>query len=125
MFAVNSGKLTDRFVGMLPQDQLQNFLVRVVTGYGDRVQAADISDSQLKELTTKISFLAGLGSFNVKKKEKLNSMIDEALNMDGGMDQSSGALSAAIQTALLYIENASKDVRVRDKLVTGHVYCTL
>jgi len=38
VFAVNAGKLTDRFVGMLPQDQLQQFLVRVVTGYGNRVQ---------------------------------------------------------------------------------------
>ena len=68
---MNNGKLTDRFVGMLPQDQLQNFMVRVVTGYGERIQA-DISDGELRDLTTKISFLAGLGSFNVKKKEKLN-----------------------------------------------------
>ena len=36
-----------RFVGMLPQDQLQQFIVRAVTGYGDRVQA-DVNDALLK-----------------------------------------------------------------------------
>lgn len=28
VFAVNNGKITDRFLGMLPSDQLQQFLVR-------------------------------------------------------------------------------------------------
>jgi hypothetical protein len=32
---------------MLPQDQLQQFIVRAVTGYGDRVQG-DVNDALLK-----------------------------------------------------------------------------
>jgi hypothetical protein len=36
-----------RFIGMLPQDQLQQFIVRAVTGYGDRVQG-DVNDALLK-----------------------------------------------------------------------------
>ena len=54
VFAVSAGKLTDRFVGMLPQDQLQQFLVRVVTGYGNRVQGGntyrDLSNLPLSNL---------------------------------------------------------------------------
>ena len=96
---------------MLPQDQLQQFLVRVVTGFGERVQGKDITEAQLAEITHKVSFLAGLGSFSTAKKSKLNAMVDAALALEGGIDVDSGALSPAIQTALLYIDNASKDVR--------------
>ena len=41
---------TCRFVGMLPQDQLQQFIVRAVTGHGERVQG-DVNDAMLKVLT--------------------------------------------------------------------------
>ena len=97
---------------MLPQDQLQQFLVRVVTGFGERAQGKDsLSDAQLVEITRKVSFLAGLGSFSSAKKSKLNAMVDAALALEGGIDVASGALSPAVHTALLYIDNASKDVR--------------
>jgi hypothetical protein len=32
---------------MLPQDQLQQFIVRAVTGYGNRIQA-DVNDATMK-----------------------------------------------------------------------------
>ena len=32
VFAINSGKVLDRFIGMLPTEQLQQFLVRSITG---------------------------------------------------------------------------------------------
>ena len=96
---------------MLPQDQLQQFLVRVVTGVGERVQGKDISDTQLAEITHKVGFLAGLGSFSTAKKSRLHALVDAALGLEGGIDQASGVLSPAVHTALLYIDNASKDVR--------------
>ena len=96
---------------MLPQDQLQQFLVRVVTGFGERVQGKDITETQLAEITRKVSFLAGLGSFSSAKKSKLHAMVDAALGLEGGIDTASGTLSPAVHTALLYIDNASKDVR--------------
>ena len=43
---------------MLPSDQLQQFLVRAVTGFGDRVQQ-ELTDKDYQELTAKISNLAG------------------------------------------------------------------
>ena len=51
---------------MLPQDQLQQFIVRAVTGHGDRVQS-DCNDAMMKEATQKISIMAGLATFNFKK----------------------------------------------------------
>ena len=36
-----------RFLGMLPQDQLQQFIVRAVTGYGERIQA-EANDATMK-----------------------------------------------------------------------------
>ena len=40
--------------------------------------------------------------------------VDSALELDGGMDPDTGMLSSHVQTALKYIDNASKDVRVSD-----------
>jgi len=73
--------------------------------------AGDISDSQLDELTNKIGFLAGLGSFSPAKKQKLHGLVDEALGLEAGMDATSGALSVGVQTALQYIDKAAQDVR--------------
>ena len=47
-----------RFVGMLPSEQLQQFLVRAVTGFGERVQQ-ELTDKDYDDLTSKISNLAG------------------------------------------------------------------
>lgn len=48
-----------RFVGMLPQDQLQQFIVRAVTGYGERVQG-DVNDALLKVRSCSNSHLKAL-----------------------------------------------------------------
>jgi hypothetical protein len=47
------------------------------------------------------------------QKQKLNGWVDAALDMAGGMEPGSGSLPVSVQTVLLYIDNASKDVRVR------------
>ena len=60
VFAVNKGKVTDRFVGMLPQDQLQTFIVRVVTGFGERVQADQTTEEELQQLSQKLAIFAGV-----------------------------------------------------------------
>ena len=48
------------------------------------------------------------------QKQKLNLWVDSALELEGGMDPDTGMLSSYVQTALKYIDNASKDVRVSD-----------
>ena len=111
VFSVNSGKFTDRFVGMLPQEQLQQFLVRCVTGFGERVQADEISDDDLMESTRKLSSLAGLASISFKKREKILSLVDETVAMEGVIDPETRAMTPNLKVALLYISNAAKDVR--------------
>ena len=67
VFAVNAGSFSDKFVGMLPQDQLQNFLVRCVTGFGERVQS-EVTESELVETTEKANQFAGLASLSFKNR---------------------------------------------------------
>jgi hypothetical protein len=45
---------------MLPSEQLQQYLVRAVTGFGERVQGKDVSEQELQDASAKISTLAGL-----------------------------------------------------------------
>jgi hypothetical protein len=54
--------LVHRFVGMLPQEQLQTYLVRAVTGVGARVQPSEDSEEQFAEASQKLSLLAGTGN---------------------------------------------------------------
>ena len=58
VFGVSNGRLNDRFLGMLPGEQIQQFLVRLVTGYGERVQS-ELSEAELSDLTFKVSNYAG------------------------------------------------------------------
>ena len=44
---------------MLPQEQLQQFLVRAVTGFGERVQAQEVTEAGLAETTSAVRLLAG------------------------------------------------------------------
>ena len=111
VFSVNKGKFTDRFVGMLPQEQLQQFLVRCVTGFGERVQADEVSDDDLLESTRKLSSLAGLSSISFKKREKILSLVDQTIAMEGAVDPETGAMTPNLKVALLYISNAAGDVR--------------
>ena len=133
VFAIDKGRFTDRFVGMLPTDQLQNFLVRLVTGFGDRVQKDDITVAMLDEYTTSITNMIGSSSISFKKKEKLYKLVEEVMNMHDAYQSTSSqddvntlsssqsastassksnSLSEGVKTALLYINNCKKDIRV-------------
>lgn len=48
-----------RFVGMLPREQLQKYLVRAITGTGERVQGQDISQQALEQTGEQVASLAG------------------------------------------------------------------
>jgi len=109
VFSVNNGKFTDRFVGMLPQEQLQAFLVRAVTGYGKRVQS-DVSDTDLRDATNRVASVAGLASVSFKAREKLRTLVDDAMALQGAVE-TDGSMSAGAKTAILYINNAAKSVR--------------
>ena len=111
MFAVNKGKFTDRFVGGLPQDELQTFIVRLITGFGERVQGDQISDVELSALTAKVANFAGLTSLSFKKLAKLKSLVDEALESEDAFDDA-GNPSEGVATALKFIRNANSDIRV-------------
>jgi hypothetical protein len=116
VFSVANGKFTDRFVGMLPQEQLQQYLVRAVTGYGARVQGAELTEQDLIDATTRMGSVAGLAAISFKAREKLRTMVDEAMDLPGGLttvesDSGKVAMSAGVKTALAYINNAAKSVR--------------
>ena len=110
VFSVKNGKFNDRFVGMLPQEELQQFLVRSVTGFGDRVQGADVSEQDLRDATARIGSVAGLAAISFKAREKLRTLVDETMAMPGSMAED-GSVEVGVKTALLYINNAAKDVR--------------
>ncbi len=108
---------TNRFVGMLPQNQLQDFLVRVITGFGDRVQN-DISEADLLDISAKLANLAGLSSMTFQKREKLFKLLDEAMDMEGawqmdvkGSTKKTYKFSDAVKTSLLYLQKAATDIR--------------
>lgn len=67
---------------MIPQDQMQNFLVRAITGFGDKVQPNEADDSTLAAITGRIQRLAGLASIGSKKKAMLYSKVGEVMDMD-------------------------------------------
>ena len=96
---------------MLPQDQLQQFLVRCVTGYGERVQS-EITEAELSEATEKLSQFAGLASISFKNREKLRTLVEEALELDGAINEAF-AHTDALKTTLLYIANAQRNIRVK------------
>jgi hypothetical protein len=48
---------------MLPSEQLQQFLVRAVTGFGERVQQ-ELAEKDFEDLTSKMSNLAGIIGHN-------------------------------------------------------------
>lgn len=112
VFAINKGKFTDRFVGLLQPEMLEQFIVRAVTGYGDPVQP-DITASELDTITSQMNNLAGLASITFKKKEALYKQVDEALDNDDAWQSTSSSvsLSDGIKTALLYISKAQGDIR--------------
>lgn len=44
---------------MLQPNQIQDFLVRAVTGFGERAQSKDLTDQDFSDMTYKIRNLAG------------------------------------------------------------------
>jgi hypothetical protein len=50
-----------------------------VTGYGERVQGSEISQSELDRITTTMHNLAGMAVLTFKKKEKLLKLVDSVL----------------------------------------------
>ena len=108
---MKEGEFSDKFVGMLPQEELQQFLVRSVTGFGDRVQA-ETSEAELKEVTGKMGQFAGLASLSFKNKEKLLNLVEDALQLEGAFN-SDYAYTEALKSTLLYLTNAQKNIRVK------------
>jgi hypothetical protein len=113
VFATNKGKFTDRFVGLLQPDMLEQFIVRAVTGYGEPVQG-DISAAELDAISMQMNNLAGLASISFKKKESLHKQVDQALAGDDAWQStasSSIALSEGVRTAMLYLNKVQGDIR--------------
>lgn len=122
VFALVKGKISDMFKGMLPGEQIQKFLIRAVTGHGDRLSASDLSDAQLQDMTQKIRTQAGMASINFKKKEKLYSLIEDAMKLDKAYEINLPAqysttspkveLHEGVRVVLAYLENCQKDILV-------------
>ena len=110
VYALKSGSMTDKFVGMLPQDQLQNFIVRLITNYGEKVQPENSDDKTLADVSMKVKNYAGMSALDFKKREKLKSLVDDALlNSEGGI-QADFTVPDSVITALKYIKNVGKDI---------------
>ena len=61
--------------------------------------------------------LSGLASFSFQKKQKLKGLVAHALSLEGAFAvvdgvQSTTKASPALLTALQYIDNVAKDIRV-------------
>jgi thioredoxin len=117
VFSAVKGKLNDRFVGLLPGEQIQEFLVRAVTGYGKRVQGDQIDDRTLNDLTMRIQMLAGMASIGFKKKASLHTLVEQALQEEDAFVIPPGTkkieLAEGVQKAMNYILNARNDISVR------------
>lgn len=113
-FAVNEGTITEKFMGGLPPDQLQSFLDRLVTGYGLRAskQVTDAGmNTELTELTEKLSNYIGMTSLSFSKKEKLKRLVNDAMNDEGVLDPETKSPSAALKLTLSYLKNAAKNIK--------------
>ena len=56
-----------------------------------------------------------MASIDFKKKERLNALVAQALQLEGAFAESGNAvLSEGVKTALLYIGNCQQDVGVSD-----------
>eukprot|EP01032_Pedospumella_encystans_P020347 gene20347-23112_t len=112
VFTVDNGKLCDRFVGMLPREQLQKYLVRALTGIGERVQGSDISPQALEQTGEQVASLAGAASLTFKRKEQLYTQVEAALNLPGAfVDGSNAVLTPGIKLALSCIQKSRKNIR--------------
>ena len=111
VFTVKNGKYEDRFVGMLPQDDLQTFLVRAVTGYGNRVQTKDFGSAELLDATAKVGLVAGLAGISTKRKALIDKLVSDALDLPGGYSDERRGLSEGAKIALKYISNCKEDIR--------------
>ncbi|CAM9562305.1 unnamed protein product, partial [Phaeothamnion confervicola] len=83
VFAVRDGAVIDNFVGVLPPEQMQAFLVRLVMGTA-RDEAAGLAERQLptielKRLSRKLAHVAGLAALGSAKREKLSRKVDALL----------------------------------------------
>lgn len=112
VFAVVGGKVTDRFVGMLPQEELQQFIVRAVTGYGGRVQEEQISNAELDAMTRKLANFAGLTSLSFKKLSLLKSKVDAILTEEDAFKED-GSPEDGLVKAMKIVKNAHADIRVK------------
>lgn len=118
MFTVAQGQFVDKVVGGLPPPQLQSYLVRAVTGYGDRVQSKDVSDAMLKELSQRVQSTVGLASITMKKKSLLNQLVEEAmqlpeafLSIEQGGNKVKFEVADGIRLVMTYLENARREIR--------------
>ena len=113
LFAVNEAMITDRAVGGLSEELLQQFIDRLVTGYGAQAQkqvtAAGFS-TDYAELTEKLREYSQFSSLSFSKKEKLIKMIDAALEL-GGLVTEEKTQSDALKITLTYLKNAANDIR--------------
>ena len=112
VFAVVGGKVTDRFVGMLPQEELQQFIVRAVTGYGGRVQEEQISNAELDAMTRKLANFAGLTSLSFKKLSLLKSKVDAILTEEDAFKED-GSPEDGLVKAMKIVKKAHADIRVK------------
>ncbi|CAN0123697.1 unnamed protein product [Ascophyllum nodosum] len=84
VFGVKDGILVDNFVGVLPQDEMQSFMMGVIMGTSTSkdkpLRDHQRSQTELRSMSRKLAHIAGLAALGSRKKENLCLKVDKTLS---------------------------------------------
>ncbi|CAM9165860.1 unnamed protein product [Laminaria digitata] len=83
IFGLKNGIIVDNFVGILPQDEMQSFMMGVIMGLppnkDKELREHQKSQTELRGMSRKLAHVAGLAVLGSRKKENLCLKVDKAL----------------------------------------------
>eukprot|EP00752_Nemacystus_decipiens_P010745 g9566.t2 len=84
VFGMKDGIILDNFVGGLPQDEMQSFMMGVVMGMpppkDKELREHQKGQAELRGISRKLAHVAGLAVLGSRKKENLSIKVDKALS---------------------------------------------
>ncbi|CAM9440787.1 unnamed protein product [Scytosiphon promiscuus] len=139
VFGVKDGIILDNFVGGLPQDEMQAFMMGVVMGIpppkDKELREHQKGQSELRGISRKLAHVAGLAVLGSRKKESLCIKVDKALSAmlptnDGSLPASEDAAAVAaakkaartVITVLMSAYKFPEDPKYRSLSTTSKVY---
>eukprot|EP00904_Undaria_pinnatifida_P008190 jgi/Undpi1/4500/HiC_scaffold_17.g07854.m1 len=113
IFGLKNGIIIDNFVGILPQDEMQSFMMGVIMGLppskDKELREHQRGQVELRGMSRKLAHVAGLAVLGSRKKENLCLKVDKAL---GGMlpDLPDGRPAADDAVAVVNAKKAARTV---------------